>query len=474
MVEPLEVDICVVGGGSGGLLVAAAAGLLGRPVALVERGKMGGDCLNYGCVPSKSLIAAARIAALARKGPAFGIDLGEPAVDFARVHDHVHGVIAAIAPHDSAERFEGLGCKVIRAEGRFVGRGLLAAGEWRIRARRFVIATGSSPTVPPLPGLAEVPYLTNETIFELKGLPKHLVVLGGGPIGVELAQAFARLGAQVSVVELLGILGNDDPEAVDVVRQALRRDGVALYEGSRLAALERADEGIAAVIERQGESVRLAGSHLLLAAGRSANVAGLGLEAAGVAYSAKGIAVDRRMRTTNKRIFAVGDVAGRFQFTHMAAHHAGVVVRNALFRLPAKVEERAIPWVTYSDPELAHVGLSEAAARQAHGRLRILRWAFAENDRARTERACDGFAKVIASRRGRVLGATIVGAQAGELILPWCLAVARRLKLAALAGLIAPYPTLGEISKSAAGSYFTRTLFSERTKALVRLLARLG
>ncbi|HXQ66148.1 MAG TPA: FAD-dependent oxidoreductase [Alphaproteobacteria bacterium] len=474
MGDALEVDICVVGAGSGGLLVAAAAALLGRRVALVERGRMGGDCLNYGCVPSKSLIAAAKRAALARTGGDFGIDLGKPTIDFARVHAHVERVIAAIAPHDSQERFEGLGCKVIRAEGRFVGPDVLAAGGARIRARRFVIATGSSPAIPPLEGLAQVPYLTNETVFELKARPEHLIVIGGGPIGVELAQAFARLGAKVSVVELLAILGNDDAEAAEVVRQALRRDGVALYEGTRIRSLARAGDGIAATIERDGESETLLGSHLLVAAGRSANVAGLGLEAAGVAFTARGITVDRRLRTTNRRIYALGDVAGRYQFTHMAGHHAGVVVRNALFRLPAKVEERAIPWVTFTDPELAHVGLKEDGARAAHGAIRILRWAFAENDRAQTEREIDGFAKVITTRRGRVVGATIVGAHAGELILPWGLAIARCLRVSALAGLIAPYPTLSEISKSVAGSFFTPTLFGERTKRLVRFLARFG
>ena len=474
MGEALEVDICVVGAGSGGLLVAAAAALLGRRVALVERGRMGGDCLNYGCVPSKSLIAAAKRAALARNSASFGIDLGEPRIDFARVHAHVERVIAAIAPHDSQERFEGLGCKVIRAEGRFVGPDVLVAEDTRIRARRFVIATGSSPAIPPLEGLAQVPYLTNETVFELKARPEHLIVIGGGPIGVELAQAFARLGARVSVVELLAILGNDDAEAAEVVRQALRRDGVGLYEGTRIRSLARAGDGIAATIERNGESETLLGSHLLVAAGRSANVAGLGLEAAGVAFTQKGITVDSHLKTTNRRIYALGDVVGRYQFTHMAGHHAGVVVRNALFRLPAKVEERAIPWVTFTDPELAHVGLKEGGARAAHGAIRILRWAFAENDRAQTEREIDGFAKVITTRRGRVVGATIVGAHAGELILPWGLAIARGLRVSALAGLIAPYPTLSEISKSVAGSFFTPSLFGERTKRLVRFLARFG
>jgi len=474
MAKSLEVDICVVGGGTGGLVVAAAAAMLGRAVTIIERHKMGGDCLNFGCVPSKSLIAAARMAALARRAPRFGVSLGGPEVDFARVHDHVHGVIAAIAPHDSQERFEGLGCTVIRAPGRFVAADALEAGEFRVRARRFVVATGSSPAVPPIPGLGDTPYLTNETIFNLKTRPEHLIVVGGGPIGLELAQAQRRLGAKVSVVEMLTLLSNDDPEAADVVRQSVRRDGVELYEGAKLLRVEREGVGVAAVIAASAGEQRLAGSHLLVATGRKANVEGLGLEAAGIAYTPKGITVDRRLRSSNRRIYAVGDVAGRYQFTHVAAYHAGIVVRNALFRLPAKVDERALPWVTYTDPELAHVGLNEDKAREAVGEIRILRWAFAENDRARAERETDGFIKAITTKRGRVVGATIVGAHAGELILPWGLAIARRLKVGALANLIAPYPTLSEVSKSAAGSFYAPALFSPRTKALVRFLARLG
>jgi pyruvate/2-oxoglutarate dehydrogenase complex dihydrolipoamide dehydrogenase (E3) component len=474
MTDTLEVDICVVGGGAGGLVVAAAAALLDRPTVVVERGRMGGDCLNYGCVPSKSLIAAARMAALARKAPRFGIELGEPMVDFRKVRDHVQGVIASIAPHDSQARFEGLGCTVIRAPGRFVAPDLLEAGGRRIRARRFVIATGSRPAIPPIEGLGEVPYLTNETIFDLTERPAHLIVIGGGPIGLELAQAQRRLGAAVTVVELFSVLANDDPEAVEVVRQTVRRDGATLHEGVKLLRVARDGAGVAAVIEKAGEALRLTGSHLLLATGRKANVDDLGLEAAGVAYTPKGVTVDRRLRTTNKRIHALGDVAGRYQFTHIAGYHAGIVIRNALFRMPAKTDERAVPWVSYTDPELAHVGLREDKAREAHGEIRILRWAFAENDRARAERETDGFAKVITTRRGRVVGATIVGAHAGELILPWGLAIARGLKVGAMASLIAPYPTLSEVTKSVAGSFFTPALFSDRTKWLVRFLARFG
>ncbi len=481
MAQTLDVDICVIGAGAGGLMVAAASALLGAPVALVERGKMGGDCLNYGCVPSKSMIAASRMAALARTAPSFGVDLATPAIDYGRVHDHIQSVIAAIAPQDSQARFEGLGCTVIRAAGSFTGPDTLLAGDVRIRARRFVIATGSAPAIPPIDGLANIPFLTNETIFDLKERPAHLIVIGGGAVGVELAQAQRRLGARVSLIEMFGILGRDDVEAADVVRGALIGDGVELHERASVlqveptsAGLTGVATGVAVTIGSGGTQRRIEGSHLLVAAGRKPNVEGLGLEAAGVVYSARGIQVDRRLRTSNKRIFALGDATGGSMLTHVSGYHAGIVIRNALFRWPAKTDERAIPHVVYSDPELAQVGLGEEAARKAHPAIRILRWSFAENNRAQTERATRGFVKAIVTKRGRILGATIVGAHAGELILPWTLALARGLKIGALASLVAPYPSLSEVTKSAAGSFFTQRLFGDRTKRLVRFLRRFG
>ena len=474
MSTTLAPDICVIGAGSAGLLVATGASQLGAETVLIEADRMGGDCLNTGCVPSKALIAAAHAAAAIRRAPRFGVDAGEPKVDFARVHDHVHGVIAAIAPTDSVERYEGLGVRVIAARARFTGPGTVIAGDATIRARRFVVATGARALVPPVPGLDAVPFLTNETVFDLTALPAHLLVMGGGPIGCELAQAFRRLGAAVTVVEMQAIMPKDDPEAVDVVRQRLRAEGVALLEGAKVVRAEAGGAGIRLIVEANGAQQTVDGSHLLVAAGRKAGTEGLGLDAAGITHGRGGIAVDARLKTSNRRVYAIGDVTGGLQFTHMAGHHAGVVIKNALFRLPAKVETRAVPWVTYTDPELAQVGLGEAAARDRHGQIRILRAGFAENDRARTERAEDGFVKIVADRRGHVLGATIVGAHAGELIQPWILAIQSRLKLGAMAGMIAPYPTLGEAGKRAAGNFFTPLLFSGRTKAIVRFLRRFG
>ncbi len=474
MTETLKVDICVIGAGSGGLAVAAGASQMGASCVLIEKNKMGGDCLNYGCVPSKSLLAAGQAAGNAHDAGRFGINVNGAEVDFAQVHDHVHGVIAAIEPHDSVERFEGLGVKVIQAPARFSGPQEVEAGGYVIKARRFVIAAGSAPMVPPIPGLERVPYYTNETIFDNTVAPSHLLVIGGGPVGLEMAQAHRRLGSRVTVLEMASILSNDDPELVDVVRTRMRSEGIEILEGVKVAAVEKHENGIAVRLENGGPVTRIAGSDILVAAGRAPNVANLGLENAGIGYSPRGITVDSRLRTTNKRVFAIGDVVGRHQFTHVAGYHGGIVIRNALFRLPAKVDERTVPWVTFTSPELANVGLIEDQARARHGEVRILRWPFAENDRAQTERDTDGLIKVIATPRGRVLGAAIVGAHAGELILPWVLAVGKRLKVKDMANVIAPYPTRSEISKRAAGSFYTGALFSGRTKRLVRFLARFG
>jgi len=472
MVETIETDICVIGGGSGGLSVAAGASQMGARTVLIEKGKMGGDCLNYGCVPSKALIAAGHAAHMFRSSARFGIGAQEPAVDFRGVHDHVHGVIAAIAPNDSVARFEGLGVNVIQAAARFTGPDTVEANGTTIKAKYFIVATGSSAGVPPIPGLDTVPYLTNETVFDLTERPDHLIVIGGGPIGSELAQAHRRLGAHVTVLEMFSVLGKDDPEVTEVVKRRMRAEGIELCEGIKIEKISPDGHDIAVDIEQDGSTRSVVGSHLLVAAGRSANVDGLNLEAAGVTYSKKGIEVDARLRSTNKHIFAIGDVAGSYQFTHIAGYHAGIVIRNALFKLPAKVDYHAVPWVTYTDPEIAHVGMTEEQAKKEHGDIRVLRFALDENDRAQAERETDGLIKVVTDKRGRVLGASIAGARAGELLLPWVLAVDQKMKIGKMAGAIAPYPTLSEISKRAAGSYFVPTLFSERTRKIVRFLMK--
>ena len=471
MTRNLAPDLCVIGAGSGGLAVAAGAAQMGAEVVLIERGIMGGDCLNFGCVPSKSLLAAARYADVARHGATFGIAAARPQVDFAAVNDSVHKVIAAIAPHDSVERFEGLGVQVLQAEARFTSPRTVHAAEIEIRPRRFVIATGSRPAVPQIPGLERVSYFTNETVFANRYRPEHLIVIGGGPIGIEMAQAHRRLGSRVTVLDVGPLLPRDDLELAACLAQRLASEGIQAHPRVEIASVERDGE---AIVVRLTSGERIAASHLLVATGRRPNIEALDLPAAGIEATATGVTVDTRLRTTNRRAFAIGDVAGGPQFTHIALYHAGIVIRNALFRLPAKVDYRALPWVTYTDPELAQVGLTEAAARAAGATTRVLRWPFVENDRAQTERDTTGLVKAVLNDHGRILGASILGAGAGDLILPWALAISRKLKIGAMANLIVPYPTRGEASKRAAGCYYTPRLFSRRTRRLVRFLARFG
>ncbi|HEV2300243.1 MAG TPA: FAD-dependent oxidoreductase, partial [Stellaceae bacterium] len=444
---------------------------LGASVVLVERGLMGGDCLNYGCVPSKSLLAAARHAAMWRAAGVFGVSYEPPRIDFAAAMESVAQTIARLAPNDSAERFTGLGVRVLAGEGRFTGPDALAVGEAEIRPRRFVLATGSHPFVPSIPGLAAAPYLTNETVFGNRVLPDHLLVIGGGPIGIELAQAHRRLGARVSVFDAGPLLPREDPELAQALAVRLATEGIALHPQVTIAAVERAENAIVLVL---ADGERIAGSHLLLAAGRQASLEALELARAGIEALPSGITVDRRLRTTNRRAFAIGDAAGGPQFTHAALYHAGIVIRNALFRIPAKVDYRALPWVTYTDPELAQVGLTEKAARARHPDILVERWPFAENDRAQCERASDGMVKLVLRRGGQILGAAILGQNAGDLILPWTLAIARGLKIGAMANLVVPYPTRGEAGKRAAGAFYAPRLFSARSRALVRFLARFG
>ena len=465
----IDTDICVIGAGSGGLSVAAGAVQMGARVVLIEAGEMGGDCLNAGCVPSKALIAAAKAAEAQRHGFR-GIAPHDPQVDFGAVKDHVRAVIAQIAPIDGQDRFEGLGCTVIRAFARFAGPREVVAGDTTIRARRFVIATGSRPLIPQIQGVDTVPYLTNETIFDLCERPDHLIVIGGGPIGMEMAQAHRRLGCKVTVVEGGKVLGREDPELAAVVIDALTAEGIRILQGQQVVRLA----GHAGAVEvTLGDGTSVKGSHLLLAVGRKVALGGMGLETAGIEYTPKGVTVDARLRSSNRRVYAVGDAAGGLQFTHVAGWHAGIVIRQIVLGLPAKADTRAIPRATYTDPELAHVGLTEAEARERHGdALTVVRAEFAHNDRAQAEGKSGGLAKVMVVK-GRPVGASIVGPQAGELIGLWALALSARLKMSAIAGMVAPYPTLGEVSKRAAGAYFGPKLFeSAALKRLVRLVQR--
>ncbi len=472
MSQKIKTDLCVIGAGSGGLSVAAGASQMGAATVLIEKGKMGGDCLNYGCVPSKALLAAGHAVENIRKAQQFGISAGVPKVDAQKVFTHVHNVIGAIAPNDSVERFEGLGVHVIQGTARFVSPTEVKVNDTLVEAKRFVISTGSSAAVPPIAGLEDVPFFTNENIFNQTNLPDHLIVIGGGPIGIEMAQAHRHLGCTVTLLEMFSIMPKDDPELVDIVRTRLLKDGLVLKEGIKVKSITKSSAGVAVTIEEDGEEKQLEGSHLLIAAGRRPNVKGLDLEQAGIAYSPKGIQVDPRLRTSNKKVFAIGDVTGGMQFTHVAGYQAGIVIRNILFKLPAKVDHSTVPWVTYTDPELAQVGLSEEMARKKGHNINILRWSFGENDRAQAELKTDGMVKVITTKKGKILGASIVGPHAGELIQTWVLALSNKMKIGQMASMIAPYPTLGEVSKRAAGSFYLPSLFGERTKKIVRFLMK--
>jgi pyruvate/2-oxoglutarate dehydrogenase complex dihydrolipoamide dehydrogenase (E3) component len=470
----VRVDLCVIGAGSGGLSVAAAAAQLGVSVALIEKDKMGGDCLNYGCVPSKALIAAARRAHLVRTSAPFGIMPSNPTISPKGVHDHVHGVIASIAPNDSVERFTGLGVKVIKATAQFISRDTVLAGDQRIRARRFVIATGSSPAIPHIPGLDGVPYFTNETIFDNRQALDHLIVIGGGPIGLELAQAHLRLGSRVTVVEAMKALGKDDPELSAVVLKQLKSEGLELREG---ALVERITGGLRLIdvhISENGSTSIVQGTHLLIAAGRTPNVSGLNLEAAAIKYDKRGIQVNKGLVTSNRKVFAIGDVVGGPQFTHAANYHAGIVIRRALFRLPASTNPDVIPWVTFTDPELAQVGLTEDMAKKRIGRVHVYRWPYHENDRAQAERATEGFIKVVTTAKGKIVGASIVGAHAGELIQMWSLAITQGLDIKAMTQWISPYPTFSEINRRVAFGYYATAAASPLVRKVVGWMAKLG
>ena len=468
MADSLDCDVCVIGAGAAGLSVAVGAAQLGARTVLFERGEMGGDCLNYGCVPSKALLAAAHAAHAVADARQFGVSSSAPQVDFPAVMRHVREVIAQIAPHDSVERLEGLGVRVIRAQAAFTGREEVSGGDIHVRARRFVIAAGSSAVIPAIAGIGDVPVLTNETLFALSERPAHLLIIGAGPLGVEMAQAFCRLGSAVTLFEQGSLLPRDEPELVKILRERLAADGIDIREGARISAVARAAGG---VVIRDSSRREVTGSHLLVAAGRQPRLAGLALERAGIAYTSRGITVDERLRTTNRRVYALGDVIGPPQFTHVAGHQAGIVIRNALFRLRAKADYHALPRVTYCDPELAHVGLTESQARERFGAsVQVVHASLAENDRARTERQTGGALKVVIDRRGTLLGAGLLAPHAGEHIPLWGLAITRRLRLSALSDLMVAYPTRGELAKAAVSAFYGPKLFSPWPRRLVRLL----
>lgn len=467
----MKVDLCIIGAGAAGLSLAAGASQLGASVMLIERHKMGGDCLHTGCVPSKAFLAAAKHRYTSLNSPQFGFHIQKSQLNFHEVIKHVKNAISSIEPHDSVERFEGLGCEVIQGHAEFVDENTIKVKEKEIKAVRFVIACGSTPYIPPIVGLNNVPFFTNETIFDIGLLPKHLLIIGGGPIACELGQGFAMLGAKVSILARSEILSKDEVDCVDVVRQSLVAMGVKLYEQISIESIAELNHRLVIVAHdvNQQELV-ITGSEVLIATGRTPNTADLNIANAGIHQTKQGIVVDERLRTSNQKVFAIGDVIGQHQFTHMANYHAGIVLKNCLFRWPAKANTIAVPWVTYTTPEIAHVGLTTKQAIDNNINISITEHYFIDNDRAVAEGQTQGKIKVITDLRGRVLGVSIVGVQAGELIMPWLLMVQKKQSLKKMTEMIVPYPTLSEINKRVAGKFFHDIFFSTKVKKIVQWL----
>jgi pyruvate/2-oxoglutarate dehydrogenase complex dihydrolipoamide dehydrogenase (E3) component len=478
LAEHLTPDLCVIGAGAAGLSVAAAAATLGVPAVLIEKGRMGGQHLNSGCVPSKAMLAAGHRADAHRGLAPFGIVAARSAVDFAAVNDHIHNVIEAVAPNEARQRLAGLGVRVIEGEARFRdGRTVVVGPEvdatFEIRARRFVIATGSRPLIPAISGLEQAPYLTNENAFDLRERPKHLIVLGANRVGLELAQAFHRLGSEVTVLDEGFPLDGEDRECAAVVIDSFAREGITVHGGVKVERVRRLRQRIEVVLG--GDSAEtIQGTDLLVAIGRRPNIDALDLAAARIKHDADGISVNRHFRTSNRRIYAVGDVTGLPAFTHAAAHQAGLLIRHLLFRLPVALSPDEIPRVTFTDPELAHVGLTDEQARQRSGAIRVVRWPYRDNARAQAERNVTGHIKVVTDAKGLILGATIVGTAAGEQITAWTLAINQRLNIRAFAEIVAPHPTYTEVGKHAAATFFTPRLTTNWIQRVLNLLRWFG
>lgn len=474
MSKILNPDLCIIGAGVGGLTVAAGAAQLGASVVLIEANRMGGDCTNYGCIPSKSFLAAAKAARYFRASAKFGIKAVEPEINFLQVNSYIHSVIDTVAIKDSEERFKKLGVTVLKGRGYFLDKNTVQVADTIIKARRFVVATGSKPAIPSIPGLDGLTYYTNETIFDLTEKPQHLIIVGGGPVGCELGQAYALLGVKVTILESSRILAHDEADLVSELRKKLLEEGIAIFEGAKLLQADYQDNNIQISFTHNQQQQAITGSHLLVATGRKARVENLDLEKAEIAYSPKGITVDKRLRTTNRRVYAIGDAVGPFLFTHMANYQAGIVIRNVLFRWPAKVNYREVPWVTYTHPELAHVGQTLEEAQKNDPRAQILTLPLSENDRAETEGEITGSIKAVIGKGGRVLGVSILATNAGELLMPWILAVQNQQKIGSFINVIIPYPTSNEISKQVAGEYYKPLLFSPRIRKLVKFLSKFG
>jgi pyruvate/2-oxoglutarate dehydrogenase complex dihydrolipoamide dehydrogenase (E3) component len=475
----LEYDLGIIGGGAAGLTAAAGAAQFGAKTILIEKSnKLGGDCLHVGCVPSKTLIRTADVWSKAKRSKEFGLpELSLPPVDLGAVMDRVHSVIEKIQLHDSPERFCRLGAAVSFGHPEFTDDHTILMGGNRISAKSWIIATGSSPALPQVDGLSDVPFWTNETVFSQRKLPGSLIVLGGGPVGLELAQSFQRLGSLVTVVEFMNqILGPEDADIANILRGHLEEEGMKILVNTKVVRAEEKKGIIRLTVgpaTGDGPGSVIEGDSLLVAAGRKPNVDGLRLEAAGVAFTAKGIPANPRMKTNIPHIYACGDVNGVLPFTHVAGYEAGIALSNAVLHLPRRVDYTRIGWCTYTDPEVASIGLNEKRAQKDGIKYRVIEESYRDNDRAIAEGMPEGKIKVIVTTDGRLLGCQIIGARAGDLIHEWIISLAGGVKLSTIASTVHIYPTLSEISKRAAGDLFASKIFSDKTRSLLRFLFHL-
>lgn len=466
----IKTDICIIGAGSGGLSLAAGAAQLGVDVTLIEKGAMGGDCLNTGCVPSKALLAAARRAHLAQHSEKFGVK-AKVEIDYDQVRTYVQAVIDKIAPHDSVERFESLGVRVIKGQAEFMSSTQIMVDGKVVEPKYTVIATGSQPIIPPIPGLEGTPFLTNETIFTHESFPKSLVVMGGGPIGLEMAQAFKRLGTEVTLVEGFKILGRDDPESVDVLKAMLSKEGIKLLEGHLVERVAHNGEGFVLHCKTDDGVIEVTGEQLLVAVGRKPTLEGLALDKAGVNSGPRGIETDDALRTNVKNIYALGDVNGKMAFTHAANLQAGILLQRLLFKLPVKFDISNVPWVTYTDPELAQFGASEAELKGDGVKYETVNVPLDANDRALCEGEAEGHLKLLVAC-GKVKGVTILAPHASDLLPLWLPILGRKLSFGQLSAMTFPYPSRGEWLKKAASTYFSPRFFSTPVKKLVKFLMK--
>lgn len=471
-----EYDLGIIGGGAAGLTAAAGGAQFGAKTILIEKSsKLGGDCLHYGCVPSKTLIRTAAVWNLAGRANTFGLpSLTLPPVDLGAVMDRVRAVIEKIQHHDSPERFCGLGAEVRFGSPAFADDQAVELDGKRIAAKNWIIATGSSPVVPPIEGLATIPFWTNETVFSQRTLPGRLIVLGGGPIGLEIAQAFARLGSRVTIVEFMDqILGPEDADMAEILKARFEAEGVAILTGTKALKVESKGAAIRLTVApaaKEDQPAIIEGDALFLSTGRKPNIGDMALEKAGVAFNPRGIPTDNRLKTNIPHIYACGDVNGQFPFTHVAGYEAGIALTNTILHLPRKVDYGKIGWCTYTDPEVASIGFNEKRARKAGLDYRIIEEPFEDNDRAQAEGETMGKIKILLDKSGKLLGCQVLGSHAGELIHEWIIALTGRVKLSAMASAVHVYPTLSEISKRAAGRVFADKLFGDRTKSILKLL----